>query len=59
MLTKTISYFTDEVQRFKLSTTDLEITITNKNPKEYHNCTTFDTSYVQSGDFWHMIVVSI
>lgn len=51
--------YSDEVKRFKMSTTDLEIVITNNNPKEYHNCSIFDTTYVQSGDFWHMIVVSI
>lgn len=52
-------YFSDDVKRFKLSTTDLEIAITNHNPKEYNNCSTFDQTYVQSGDFWHMIVVSM
>lgn len=42
-----------------MTTTDLEITITNNNPKEYHNCTNFDAQLVASGDFWHMIVVNI
>ncbi|XP_055309871.1 nuclear RNA export factor 2 [Sitodiplosis mosellana] len=46
-----------EVKRFKMSTTDLDIVITNNNPKEYHNCSNFDTTFVQSGDFWHMIVI--
>lgn len=50
--------FLDDVKRFKMSTTDLEIAITNENAKEYNNCSTFDTSYVQGTDFWHMIVVS-
>lgn len=38
---------------------DLDIVITNQNPQTYTACGTFDTSLVQSGDFWHMIVVSI
>lgn len=50
--------FIVEVKRFPMSTTDLEIAITNENAKQYHNCSTFDASYVQGGDFWHMIVVS-
>lgn len=50
--------FVVEVKRFKMSTTDLEIVITNDNAKQYHNCSAFDASFIQSGDFWHMIVVS-
>lgn len=46
------------MKHFKMSTADLEIEITNENAKQYHNCATFDTAYVQGGDFWHMIVVS-
>lgn len=54
------AYFfcTDEVKQFKMTTADLEIVITNNNPKEYHNCSSFDQTAIQSGDFWHMIVVS-
>lgn len=51
-------HFVVDVKRFKMSTTDLEIVITNENAKQYHNCCSFDAQYVQGGDFWHMIVVS-
>ncbi|XP_031637468.1 nuclear RNA export factor 2 [Contarinia nasturtii] len=47
----------DEIKLFKMTTTDLEIAITNNNPKEYHNCVNFDTQLIQSGDYWHMIVI--
>lgn len=50
----------DEAKRFKMSTSnDLEIVLTNNNPKTYHNCNVYDASPAQSGDFWHMIVVSV
>lgn len=38
---------------------DLEIVLTNNNPKTYYNCNVYDASPAQSGDFWHMIVVSV
>lgn len=48
----------DEVKRFTMTGLDLDIVITNDNPKTYHNCNTFDTSLAHGGDFWHMVVVS-
>lgn len=40
------------------TTNDLEIVLTNPSPKTYYKTTKFDTTLVQSGDYWHMIVVS-
>lgn len=37
---------------------DLDIVITNHNPRTYFACSTFDAVLAQSGDFWHMVVVS-
>lgn len=46
-----------DVKRFPMSTTDLEIVITNEHPKQYHNCSEFDASFIQSPDYWHMVVI--
>lgn len=39
------------------SAKDLDIVITNQNARTYRNCNSFDATLVQSGEFWHMIIV--
>lgn len=48
---------TANIKHFKLSSTDLDIAITNENPRTFHNCQSFDAHLV-NGDFWHLIVVN-
>lgn len=44
------------MKKFQFNSADLDITITNDNPRTYHNCKIFDADLL-NGDFWHMIVV--
>lgn len=48
---------TAQMKRFQFNSADLDITITNDNPRTFYNCKTFDADLL-NGDFWHMIVVS-
>lgn len=41
-----------------MSTNELDIKITNKNPKTYEDCTLYDVKLIENVDNWHQIVVS-
>lgn len=51
-------HFSEKAKRFKMSSNDLEIVITNNNPVTYKCASEYNVQLTESGEFWHMIVVS-
>lgn len=56
-----LEYFNSaDVIKFTIPQPNLDIDLTNKNPKQYtsQNCDSFEASDVEDDRYWHMIVVS-